>query len=214
MPITNYTELKAAVANWQHRTVGSFTARIPEFVALFEGSANATIRLRENEIESVLTATPATSFIALPADYQAPVSLKIAATQRRLIFEAPDRLPWRPSQGPSQHWTIKDSRLQTEHDADQAYAYAFRYHRTFALSEATATNALLARYPNVYLYGTLLEAAPFVRDLALIGLWQARYDRARAELERAEAAHKKNAMLGVDPALMALSSPFDIVEGV
>lgn len=213
MPITSYTELKAAIANWQHRTVGSFTARIPEFVALFEASANATLRLRENEIETGLTATPSSSFIALPADHQAPVSLKLAATPRRLVFKTPDRLPWHPSPGPSERWTVKDSRLQTERDADQAYAYTFRYHRTFALSETAVTNALLARYPNLYLYGSLLEAAPYVRDLGLIGLWQARYDRASGELERAEAAQKKNATLGVDPALMAHESPFSIVEG-
>lgn len=213
MAITNYSELKTAASNWQHRTATSFTARTAEFIALFEAAANATIRLRENEVETALVATPASSFISAPANYQAPVSLKLTSTQRRLVFNAPDRLPYYPTQGPSSRWTVKDSRLQTERDADQAYAYTFRYHRTFALSDVSPTNTLLMRYPNVYLYGTLLEAAPYVRDLALIGLWQARFDRARAELDEAEAGQKKNAPLGVDRALLGRAAAFDIVEG-
>ncbi len=213
MPITNYGELKSAVANWQHRTTGSFTGRVAEFIALFEASANATIRLRENEVEAGLTATVARSFIDLPANYQAPVSLKLATTQRRLVFNAPDALPYHASQGPSDRWTVKDSRIQTERDADRAYAYSFRYHKTFALSDATPTNALLTRYPNVYLYGALLEAAPYVRELALIGLWQARYDRAKGELDQAEAAQKRNAVLAADPALLSRAGAFNIMEG-
>lgn len=213
MSITNYSELKTAVANWQHRTTASFTGRVPEFITLFEAAANATIRLRENEVEAALAAVPGSPFIDLPADYQAPVSLKLGPARQRLVFKAPDQLPYRPAQGPSGRWTVKDTRIQTERDADQAYAYTFRYHRTFGLSEASPANTLLTRYPNVYLYGALLEAAPYVRDLALIGLWQARYDRARGELDRAEAEQKKNAMLGVDPALLSRAGAFSFLEG-
>lgn len=213
MAITNYGELKTAAANWQHRTTASFTGRVAEFIALFEASANATIRLRENEIESGLTATVASAFIDLPGNYQAPVSLKLTATQRRLVFNAPDAMPYRPLPGPSHRWTVKESRIQTERDADRAYAYTFRYHKTFALTDASPINVLLARYPNVYLYGALLEAAPYVRELALIGLWQARYDRAKGELDHAEAAQKKNAFLAADAALTSRAGAFNIVEG-
>src|SRR5205823_10246847 len=122
----------------------------------------------------------------------------------------PDRLPYYPTQGPSSLWTVKDTRIQTERNADQAYAYTFRYHRTFALSDVSPANTLLTRYPNVYLYGTLLEAAPYVRDLALIGLWQARFDRAKGELDDAEAEQKKSAPLSVDPALLSRPGAFNL----
>src|SRR5258708_10703896 len=98
MAITNYSELKTAASNWQHRTTTSFTGRVAEFIALFEASANAMIRLRENEVETALAATPVSAFINLPGNYQAPVSLKLTSTQHRLVFNAPDRLPYYPTQ--------------------------------------------------------------------------------------------------------------------
>ena len=150
-PSPTTSELKTAVANWQHRTTTSFTGRVAEFIALFEAGANATIRLRENEIEKPLVATPSSPFIDLPADYQAPVSLEADRDAAPACLRAarPAALP--SGQGPSRRWTVKDTRIQTERDADQAYAYTLRYHRRFALSDAAAdqhpADALSQRLP-------------------------------------------------------------------
>lgn len=213
MAITNLTELKTAMGRWTKRpTVMTANSQDADLISLFEASANATIRVRENEIETALTATPNSPHIDLPSRYQAPVSLKVTADQRELKYVLPNLLPYYPSQSASSFWTVVDSRIRTERDADQAYAYTFRYHKTFALA-TDSTNALLTRYPNVYLYGSLLEAAPYVRDLQAVGLWQTRYDRAKGELDRAEAEQKKLATLSVDPALIARGG-FNMTTGV
>ena len=47
MAISNYTELKTAVANWLDRD--DLTDRIPEFIALAESRFNRLLRIRAME---------------------------------------------------------------------------------------------------------------------------------------------------------------------
>ena len=49
MSITTYTELKTAVENWLDHTL--FTARVPEFIALFEATANRRLRVQQQETQ-------------------------------------------------------------------------------------------------------------------------------------------------------------------
>lgn len=215
MAIDTLGTLQTAIQNWTKRPGAMVSARTTELIGLFEASANATIRIRENEIDAPLTATVNSPLISLPSNYQAPVSLKVTSDQRELKYVTPDVLPYYPSQSASERWTVTESKIKTERDADQAYAYTFRYHKVYALASGASgdTNSLLTRYPNVYLYGSLLEAAPYLRDLSVVGLWQNRYDKAMGELKQAEAEQKKMATLAVDPALLARPAPFNINRG-
>jgi len=45
MSITNYTELKAGVADWLNRE--DLTAQIPDFITFAEARLNRTLRVRE-----------------------------------------------------------------------------------------------------------------------------------------------------------------------
>src|SRR4029453_2800404 len=67
MSITTYTELKAAVENWLDHTL--FTARIPEFIALFEACANRRLRVRQQETGTNLT--PSDGLLPVPSAYLA-----------------------------------------------------------------------------------------------------------------------------------------------
>jgi hypothetical protein len=57
----------------------------------------------------------------------------------------------------------------------------------FALSDAAATNALLADHPDAYLFATLCEAGPFLRDAELAAAYEARLERAIAEINSKDA---------------------------
>ena len=45
------------------------------------------------------------------------------------------------------------------------------------------TNWLLELYPNIYYYGALLQAAPYLKDDTRIGVWQTFYDRLADKIE-------------------------------
>src|SRR3954467_2918515 len=70
MSITTYTELKAAVENWLDHTL--FTARVPEFIALFEVTANRRLRVQQQETQgAALLPSAVNGSVLLPADYLA-----------------------------------------------------------------------------------------------------------------------------------------------
>ena len=51
-----------------------------------------------------------------------------------------------------------------------------------ALSDSVTTNWLLTSAPDAYLYGALLQAAPYLSDDNRIGVWGSLYENAITEL--------------------------------
>lgn len=65
------------------------------------------------------------------------------------------------------------------------YAYRMVYYAGIpSLSGANQTNWLILRNPNVYLYATLLELAPYLKDDDRINVWGSGYQNAIAALQR------------------------------
>jgi hypothetical protein len=66
---------------------------------------------------------------------------------------------------------------------DQAYPYEVLYYEMpRLLDDTTQTNWLTEYAPQLLLYATLLEAAPFLKNDERIATWQSFYDRAAAML--------------------------------
>ena len=72
------------------------------------------------------------------------------------------------------------------------------------LSEAAPANPVLAEHPDLYLFGALAEAAPFLRDGEMLAVFAARFDAALTEARMREARIAAPAPPRVDPALLAL----------
>jgi hypothetical protein len=66
------------------------------------------------------------------------------------------------------------------------------------LSDANTSNWLLERHPDVYLYGALLQAAPYLRDDERVALWTPLYGQAIEDMilqnERAAFSQGRMAM--------------------
>lgn len=83
---------------------------------------------------------------------------------------------------------------------DGSFKIDFKYLRDVDPMTASAVNGLYIRHPDLYLYGTLCESAPFLQHDERLGLWESRYDNAVKEInverERAEySASKKSVNL-------------------
>ena len=66
---------------------------------------------------------------------------------------------------------------------DEAYPFEVLYYELPPLlDDSTQTNWLTEYAPQLLLYGTLLEATPFLKNDERIGTWQQYYDRAAAML--------------------------------
>jgi hypothetical protein len=62
---------------------------------------------------------------------------------------------------------------------DTGYTAELTYIGTLPkLSDSNTSNWILARHPDVYLYGALMQAAPYLRDDERVGLWSSMYTQA------------------------------------
>ncbi len=187
MAITTYGELQTAAANWLVR--GDLTARIPEFIALAEARLNRVLRARLAEADVALTAAPGSRAIALPAGFTEPLRVWIVRTEGRdeLKFLEARLMTARTARGEPTAWGVDGASLVFDRPCDLAYALVLRMLKAFVLSDVAPANALLSDAPDVYLFATLCEAAPFLRDGELADAYETKLGRALGELNAKDA---------------------------
>lgn len=215
MAITTYAELQAAAAGWLIRT--DLTARILEFIALGEARLNRLVRIRDGEPTASLVATPGSRFISLPAAFTEPKNLwwvesgeEIALNYREPGLMEPTSVQARPD-----FWGIDGPSLAFECPCDQVYTFKLRYMGGFALSDASPTNSLLETAPDVYLFATLAEAGPLLRDANLSSAYEAKLGRAIKELNTKEGRSKSKQALVTEVAQLVgrQNRTYDITRG-
>lgn len=171
MAISNFTELKAAVANWLQRD--DLTDRIPEFISLGEAVLNR--RLKTLEMEASATIAPSTSvrYVALPAGYMETLAFTddLGDTLTAVDSETLERNAYGKSAARPSYYHVS-SRIDFETVADKIYFYTMRYIKRLDLA-ADLTNSVLTKHPDCYLYSTLLQSAPFIMDDERINTWRA-----------------------------------------
>lgn len=193
MPFSNYTELKAAVTGWLHRDLST---QIPDFITLAETRINriAQVRMMENEVPLVLAAGARS--IALPTGFTSPLAVWLGSTHRDPLSPAtPEELPVTGVAGSPQYWAIDGANLAFDRPADVDRTVTLRYRGGFKLNDAAPTNALLTKYPDLYLYGTLLQAAPWIRDNDSLPLWNEMFNQAVREINATESRARAAAPL-------------------
>jgi hypothetical protein len=95
-------------------------------------------------------------------------------------------------------WTVDGANLAFERPCDQAYGLSLRMLQAFSLSDAAPTNGLLAQAPDVYLFATLCEAGPFLRDGDLADAYETKLGRAIDELNAKDARSRAPRTLGTE----------------
>jgi len=185
MAFENYAALKAASADFLNRK--DLTASIPSFVALAEAQMMRSFvqRVRDGKpIPRRLTRrTDATlgtgqEYASVPADFAGPKSLFLATSHgpgevKFLDYEelqqkkTHERLIGRP-----RYYTVVGGEFQFYPVSDGDYPIELTYVARFAmLSDTNATNWILADHPDAYLYSTLLQSAPYLKDDARANTW-------------------------------------------
>ena len=175
MAISNYSELQTAVANWLDRD--DLAARIPEFIALCEARFNRSLRIRAMETLDISVDTVSgTSTVALPTGYvqMRDISL-ITSPITQLQYVTPEimnRLNAGSFTGKPETYTIIANNILFGPTPDAVYDISMLYYKTFdALTDAAPTNWVITNAPDVYLYGALLEAEPFLMNDQRVQLW-------------------------------------------
>ena len=185
MSIATYAELRTAVENWLDHAL--FSARVPEFIALFEAAANRRLRVRQQEASSALT--PSLGTVALPGDYLAWRRVTWTGAPRvELQYVHPSYLqaayPSSPADVP-RIFTIEGSTLKVRPIDGAALEFDY-FQKIPSLSSGadSGTNWLLAAHPDLYLFGALVEAEMFGVNDERAPVWKARRDEIFDEIEK------------------------------
>ena len=187
MAIGTFAQLKTAAANWLDRS--DLTDRIPEFIALAEARFNRELRTRDMETVSTAISTVAgTREYSLPTGYVQMKEFHLSTDPLTpLAYITPEMMTrlWAGSAtAKPQVFTIIADNVRLGPAPDAVYTTSMLYYKTFtALSDSATTNEMLTNNPDVYLYGTLLEAEPFIMNDQRIQVWLGAFDRAVASIQ-------------------------------
>ena len=189
MALDTYAGLKSTIADYLNRD--DLTAVIPSFIALAEAKFNRKVRVRqmikraEGQIE--------TSFFAYPADWVQAKEFQLNTNpiiRLKFVTEAQgDELKASSFMAPGQplYYTITGSQLEFIPSPDTTYSAELTYYAKIpALSDSNTSNWLLTYAPDLYLYGALIEAEPYLKNDERVGLWGELYLRVVADIEVAD----------------------------
>ncbi len=188
MAISTKSELHTAVTNWLNRS--DLTSRIPEFITLAEASFNRNLRTRQMLTRTTTTASA--QYIGLPSDFQEMLNIELTSTSppKRLIYVTSDRSDDFREQddnttGKPKYFTIEGTAIQLLPTPDASYTLQINYYKSIPALSGIADsgdNWLLVSHPDVYLYGTLLQASPYLMDPQSTQIWDGLLSRAMQEV--------------------------------
>ena len=180
MAITTYAELQTAIASWLDRD--DLTTEIVDFITLFEAVANRRLRVRQMETSTTLT--PSSGSATLPTDYLQWRRVTWTGSVRvELDYVHPSYLqalyPDTPSDTP-RVFTIEGSTLKVR--PTSTTGLEFDYYQKIPDLATNSTNWLLTAHPDLYLFGSLVEAQMFTVDPEQAAIWKARRDEVFDEI--------------------------------
>jgi len=156
-------------------------AKVPTFLRMFEAKANRALKCRQMEeraTAAVNLASTEPEFISLPDFFHSMrrIRLKSVAGTPNLKFAVPSQIDmFRERDNTSrkpEFFTIFGTELELYPTPDAAYTLEMIYRRYIApLVNPSDTNWLLDTAPDLYLYGTLMEAAPYLHEDERIAVW-------------------------------------------
>ena len=189
MAISTFGELKTAVSNWLLRS--DLTARIPELIALGEGRLFTDLRCREMEATANIVLTSSQRVDPLPTLFVQARSLYVAGSPNvRLEYRSPVEY-WSiyadiPTAAPIVYTIEQDNFVWGPVPNATPTVTVAHYARPAAFSGDSDTNSVIARWPNLYLYTALLEAAPFLGNDPRIVVWSGLYETLLASIHAAD----------------------------
>jgi hypothetical protein len=185
MAISNYSELKSAIADWLDRT--DLTDSIPNFIALTEARHKRDFKLRRLETRVTANTVADQEYYSLPDNYIAMRNIQLNTDPKTsleyLTPEQMDRVYAGSMKGKPKAYSIMVNDIQLRPTPDGVYQIELLYYKHVnPLSDSNATNEILDNHPDIYLYGALVEAEPYLQNDKRIQTWSSLYDRAKNDI--------------------------------
>lgn len=188
--ITDYTSLQAAVTEWLARDQdATLVARIPTFIQLAEAKFNRQLFVRQMEERSSATTEVDNDFLSLPSGFHSMRRIRITSVQGspRLDYKNQQQIDefrymTANAVGQPRFFTVFGTEIEFAPTPDAAYTVEMIYRKTVPALADNSSNWLLTMAPDLYLYASLLEAAPYMKEDDRIAVWGSGFQAAMADL--------------------------------
>lgn len=182
-----YAGLQASVGDFLNRS--DLLGVVPDFIALAETQINRRLRAADMVVSTTLTVNGPSN--ALPGDFNGVISFELPAGNPPVAYEKPDGVralrQLYPSTGTPFKWSILGSNLEVVPAPSQSFACPLAYYgRLPALSAGNTTNWLLAKHPDCYLYGALVQSAPYLKDDPRLQVWGDLFEQALEDIQASD----------------------------
>ncbi len=194
MTIQTATDLQAACVEWLARDQdATLIARIPTFFQLFEAKMNRSLFVRQMEsrtqAQSDPTVTAEPEFVALPTDFQTMRRIRLSSETGKPTLEflsgvQMDEMRARAADVPGcpRYFTIFGNEIELFPTPAAIVTLEMVYRQNLPSLATNSTNWLLTLAPDAYLYGSLLQSAPYIKQDERIQVWGTAVASALAEL--------------------------------
>jgi len=182
--VMTYDSLVLDIQQYLERIDAATLAKIPLFIMLCEQKLAADIKFLGNLTVNASTMTIGASIIDKPARWRKTVSMNITVAGERqpVLLRKYEYL--------REYWpnatTTEVPRYYCDYDYTHwlvaptpALAYDFEvlyYERAQPLDSSNQTNWFTQYSPQAMLYGSLLQAMPYLKNDARLPMWKAEYD--------------------------------------
>jgi hypothetical protein len=191
--IVDYASLQTAVTEYLARDQDTtLIARIPTFIQFAEAKFNRQLFVRQMEQRStalVDTTSSEPEFIALPRDFQSMRRVRLSSVTGKPCLEfrsgtQMDEYRFATSDIAAQprYFTVFGDELELAPTPDAAYTIEMVYRQSIPPLASNSTNWLLMLAPDLYLYGALLESAPYIKEDDRIQTWGLGFTSALSDL--------------------------------
>jgi len=174
----NRTDLAADVTEYSPGTIEGAVTRA---IAKAERRIVRRLRTREFETSTTIATVGGTETVTLPADFVMMKAVVLSGTPTAVLAQKDltTLINDRPAatQGLPMAYAAFGTQLYLRPVPDAARSLRlFYYAAPSPLSADSASNTLLTKYPDLLLYGALIEIAAHIEDDGRVGLWKAAFD--------------------------------------
>lgn len=182
--VMTYDSLVADISSYLERTDTATLEKIPTFIMLAEQVIASQIKFLGNLTVNTSTLVAGADVIDKPARWHKTVSMNVTAgTERKPVLlrkyeylreywpnPTLQDVPAYYADYDYTHWLIAPT-------PDSAYNFEVLYYeRVQPLDSSNQTNWFTIYAPQALLYGSLLQAMPFLKNDERMGMWKAEYD--------------------------------------
>lgn len=180
MALSTYSELKTSIAGWLNREDADTIAKIPDFIALAEAKIARDVRHWRQEKR--VTTSVNEQYENLPNDWLEMIQIQLTAGGRLQVISAAELQERKEASSIVQkpkYYRLTSDQIEFYPTPDSSYEVAMQYYaRVPALSDVETFNWILTDYPDIYLYGSLVHAAPYLIDDQRLNVWASLYQSA------------------------------------